>query len=79
MESKEKAQELILEMYSMVAFGFKYKFQIIINSDDSHYKTAKQCALVAVDEIIKTTPMYLGNLNPKWKFWNDVKKEINNL
>ena len=76
MESKEKAQELILEMYSMVAFGLKYKFQIIINSDDTHYKTAKQCALVAVDEIIKADN---GDINDSLYYWNNVKAEINKL
>lgn len=37
---------------------------------------AKQCALIAVDEILKVIPMYTGNLNPKWKFWDEVRTII---
>ena len=37
------------------------------------------CALIAVDEIIKVIPMYTGNLNETWRFWQEVKQEINNL
>lgn len=39
-------------------------------------KRANQCALIAVNEILKVTPMYIGNLNPLWKFWEDVKNEL---
>jgi predicted proteasome-type protease len=35
---------------------------------------AKQCALIAVDEIIKSNPMLPPNLN-----WLEVKKEIEAL
>ena len=39
---------------------------------------AKECALIAVDEIIK----YLNDIlapNPFDQYWNQVKKEIQNL
>ena len=47
---------------------------------------AKQCALLAVDEIIEQwiyIDTYLGNgngeLNPNLKYWKEVKQEIQKL
>jgi hypothetical protein len=37
---------------------------------------AKQCALVCIKEILQVIPMYIGNLNPTWKYWNEVKEEL---
>lgn len=48
-------------------------------TDEARKIHAKQCALIAVEEILKTTPMYTGNLNPKWKYWGEVKQEIEKL
>lgn len=39
---------------------------------------AKQCALICVDEIIKVIPMYTGNLNPYWLYWQSVRTAIEN-
>ncbi len=58
MTPKEKAKEIIDKMYG----------------DEVDYMTeeqAKQCALIAVDEIIKSNAMLPPNLN-----WQEVKKEI---
>lgn len=41
--------------------------------------SAKQCAIIHVDEILKEIPMYIGNLNPRWKFYNDVKDELQKI
>lgn len=54
------------------------------------YPTAKQCALIAVDEIIegierafdeyeKGTGIYVKNRIFYWDFYSDVKQEINKL
>lgn len=40
---------------------------------------AKECALIAVREIKKAVPMYTGNLNPIWKFYDEAEHEINKL
>lgn len=40
---------------------------------------AVNCSIIAVSEIISDTHMYIGNLNPKWKFWNDVLKELESI
>jgi len=37
---------------------------------------SKECALIAVGEIMKVLPMYTGILNPDWIFWSNVREEI---
>jgi len=78
MTPKEKAKELYFKMHSQE--------QIVS-------KEAKQCALIAVDEILKSSPLDPNNaeewLQPEdWfseanisaeKYWQEVKKEIENL
>ena len=64
MTPKEKAKELFTKYY----FLFPEKQRI-----DFGYKESKECALIAVDEI-------LNNPTPKQKkFWQEVKQEIENL
>jgi hypothetical protein len=70
MTPKEKAKELVEKM-------------IIYHSpDDKDYEAAKDCALIAVDEIIDSEPQYEWS-NDYWKnpndFWQEVKREIENL
>ncbi|PCJ57947.1 MAG: hypothetical protein COA65_08790 [Rhodospirillaceae bacterium] len=69
MTEKEKAKELY--------FAFdKYTYHGRVSLEENK-ESAKQCALIAVEEIIKVVPMYTGNLNPNWKYWEKVKDEIN--
>jgi len=74
MTPKEKAIKLV------EAFWDK-----ITNDDDGdRYDAAKQCALIAVDEIIKELPQVyihpLGTyMNTKIEYWQEVKQEINNI
>lgn len=65
MTPKEKAKELVHKYWN--------------SQKNMTYKMAIKCALIAVDEIIEEVPMYTGNLNPKWKYWNEVKTEITKL
>lgn len=85
MTPKEKAEELVEK------FKFETKKSEIINDlllgDISvifkHYK-AKQCALIAVDEIIK---LDVFDCNEDWsnedgdtrEYWQETKQEIENL
>ena len=72
---KEKAKELIKKMHIENDLIFVMsKVQ------------AKQCALIAVDEIIKSNPCYEdsdrgGNFqwNDNTYYWQEVKKEIEKL
>lgn len=35
---------------------------------------AVSTALIHIKELFKHIPMYLGNLNPEWKYYDNVKK-----
>jgi len=71
MNPREKAHELLK----------KYINEIPIDSTDINAFTdvCKQCATICVDEMLKFTPMYTGNINPKWSYLNEVKQEIEKL
>jgi hypothetical protein len=67
MTPKEKAQELIdkFENYSFMD----------IDKRISSFNSAKQCALVAVDEILKVTVGLNGWIDG-FQYWEQVKQEI---
>jgi len=73
---KEKAKELFE----------KFLFYTLNDFSDENFEQTRQCALVAVDEIIQILPTseYLedvGNTieNRQRTYWNQVKQEIKNL
>ena len=61
MTPKEKA---ILLIYAFEAFVDRY----------DEYELAKQCAAIAVDELIYETHFEVPNIRQRW--WQEVKKEI---
>jgi hypothetical protein len=61
MTPKEKAEELYNKMYDFSIFD----------------ESAKQCALIAVDEILKICVDSLGLTD--LDYWQDVKEEIEKL
>lgn len=64
MNPQEKAKELI------------DKFEKETEHQDSHWDTfevSKQCAIIAVDEILNLEELI------DWDFWSDVKLEIDKL
>lgn len=73
MTPKEKAIELV------------YKYEYLVKTWDCYndepleveYKLPemKECALIAVDEILKT----FIDIDPKLSYWKEVKQEIENL
>jgi hypothetical protein len=63
---KEKAEELV-EMFMNIKQQKLSDYSII------YYPTAKQCALIAVEEIMKVEQAV------KMNFWKAVKEEIINL
>jgi hypothetical protein len=72
MTPEEKAQELVS----------KYRMY----TEFSSVHAAKQCALIAVDEIIKSNPTsqlsdsFLGNRTyENVNYWQEVKQEIQNI
>jgi len=63
MTPKEKAQELVNKFAKLPEEGTLMWYL--------SFEIAKKCALIAVDEIIKSNAMLPPNLN-----WLEVKKEI---
>ena len=75
MEAKDKAEELVSEFLS------------VYGADDcgnSYPYVAKQCALICVDEILRTEPTkkihtFKTDLQISKEYWQEVKEEINKL
>jgi hypothetical protein len=66
MTAKEKAEELIDRMW------------LSSNAQDGAWmdsELAKQCSLIAVDEILKVLP----DIQELWDYWAEVKSEIEKL
>ncbi len=70
MTPKEKAKELFN----------KYATYVVMwtGGIEVENQNCKQCALIAVDEIIKSLDDVL-HPNPFGQYWNKVKQEIENL
>ena len=76
MTPKEKAQELV-DKYLLLPIDFPYNDTQdgqCIGNGYMLYNSAKQCALIAVDEVLG----YMG-ADRGTEFWVEVKQEIENL
>jgi hypothetical protein len=62
MTPKEKAKDLLCNFYAIQSDEYNYGI---------NWKIAKQCALIAVNEILG----YMG-ADRGYAFWQEVKKEI---
>ena len=76
MKAEEKARELYQE--------FHEELEAHLSDGENAWvlkQAAKQCALIAVDEILKLGFIFFGDAekdnNPE--FWNEVKQEIEKL
>jgi hypothetical protein len=70
MTPKEKAEKLVLKYLRLQEIGSTNWFHIIL---------AKQCALIAVDELIKSWDEDLYINCGASLFWQEVKEEIEKL
>jgi hypothetical protein len=70
MNAKEKATELV-DKYKPLCGGY---WGGKINKE-----FAKNCALIAVDEIINSRPAITDSQIDYNKYWNDVKSELQSL
>ena len=82
MTPKEKANELVDKFYQR----FPLKMDVITTRGDlsweyDSWKEAKQCALIAVDEIIYNALDWheYETPNKAYEYWQEVKQEIENL
>jgi hypothetical protein len=71
MTPKEKAEELVSKYFDTI---------MSFLTDNMKKMNAKQCALLAVDEILNTIE-YSSQADElsKVSYWEEVKQEINNL
>jgi hypothetical protein len=77
MAPREKARELIDKMYYCQRYVDSEKNYIHIPLEA--YKRAKQCALIAVNEIILAIPDASDDDSPynhELKYWQEVKEEL---
>ena len=87
MTPKEKAEELVDKMYNTEHCGIKHQpNQRYCDCEMMNIYQAKQCALIAVDEIINNIPDIFNEINligindfNNQKYWKQVKKEIEKL
>lgn len=84
MTPKEKAKELVDKFYQR----FPLKMDVITTRGDlsweyDSWNEAKQCALIAVDEILWEIIKYADNSKEyvieNSKYWEEVKQEIKKL
>ena len=78
MKAEEKARELVDRFEKLTDMGM---IHLSKNGKSIQRKNAKQCALIAVDEILKLGFIFFSDAekenNPE--FWNEVKQEIERL
>ena len=80
MTPKDKANELVDRMYFIISNNGQFTG---VHSIPNKFAEAKKCALIAVDEIIKTLNYDIKDLDVRGnilldliKYWREVKQEI---
>ena len=77
MTPKEKAEELVKKFMNLNLEKIK-----LADYSKIYYPTAKQCALIAIIEIINSNPHsnpFNTDIYSTMQYWIDVKNEINSL
>ena len=78
MTPKEKAINLVDRFMLRIIFNIKQNIELCI------IESAKECALLSVDAIMQECSHWIGGTNDGWdtkrfEYWQEVKKEIENL
>jgi hypothetical protein len=76
MTPKEKAKELVNKFEPYMPFIDQIDYSINMDKRTRH---AKQCALIAVDEILRSHHNLYGVNNKEVKFYLEVQQEIEKL
>jgi hypothetical protein len=82
MTPKEKAKELVDKFYQTTPNEAWINEPLGIAEEYKAWNQAKQCALIAVDEILQSNPIIFREDNSimlNKSYWQDVKKEIEAL
>jgi len=74
MTPQEKAEELFMMYVNKGMNQIKPVINRVIRKE-----MAKQCALIAVDEIIKSSPQEPRSYTDTMLYWQEVKEEIEKL
>ena len=69
MTPKEKAFQLIN----------KYNLVVLDTALGGSNRRVKQCAIIAVDEVLSTIVSTPTDYGASWTYWEQVKEEINKL
>ena len=79
MTPKQKAEQLFEKYYRLFNNfpNYQYVIENLNTIQDEKLYTSKQCALIAVDEILKICVDSLGLT--ELDYWQDVKEEIEAL
>jgi hypothetical protein len=74
-------KEQVLKLYDKFFNNAESRNKIGLYDEDLHKYNTKQCALIAVDEIIKTNPYEWDgeDMNSTIDYWEEVKQEIEKL
>ena len=70
MKAKQKAEELVSKYYTLIDFSEVYQGSI---------KSAKQCALISVNEIMESFNSLEYYPEDLRDYWREVKQEINKI
>ena len=73
MSPKEKAEQLVNSFYYALPNNGR---RTGLNSTAIRFKEAIKCALIAVDEILDSTPIITDNQVDYKLYWRQVKNEI---
>jgi len=68
--TKEKAKELVWKFYNNIEHTISDEYS------DKDWEIAKQCALIAVDELIKSWDKDLYENCGASEYWQEVKEEL---
>jgi|GEM_PF-708416 hypothetical protein len=88
MTHKEKAKQLVDKFYQTTPNEVWYNHPIGLKEEYKAWEQSKQCALIAVDEILNSSPSlpvlgdggtYGEDIELSTKYWQEVKIEINKL
>ena len=82
MTPKQKAEDLVDKFYQTTPNEYFVNEPIGIKGRYKSWEQAKQCAIIAVDEILNSNPNYpefKENEGTPIRYWEVVKQEIENL
>ena len=84
MTPKEKAKKLFDKFYQYANEEFEdnlneYPGQVLSERRKVRKESSKQCALIAVDEILNVTAGLNGWIGGFQSYWEEVKQEIEKL